>query len=379
MHTRKKILVFSDWFLPGYKAGGPIRSLANLVQALDFDFWIVTRITDHHSTEPYVGIMPGVWTPMSSHVHVCYMHESDMNGSFVEKLFDEKTFDYIYFNSLFSPLFTLMPLRIARKMGMASRCVLAPRGMLKEGALSIKSRKKKLFLFAARALGWFNHIRWHATNEQEAAEIRLHLGRRCDIYIAPNLATTIQHSGTITHKEPGALRLISVARISSEKGIREALLFLKSARLGKGLACIFYGTQQDPAYLEECVALAAQIEGATISFPGELRPELMADAFRDIHFFYLATWGENFGHAIAEALQHGKPVIISNRTPWRDLTRYHAGWDLNLHESSFSEILGYCFAMNQEEYAQWSQGAAAYGSRQANDPRHVQAYYSVFE
>jgi glycosyltransferase involved in cell wall biosynthesis len=379
MRTRKKILVFSDWFLPGYKAGGPIRSLANLVQALDFDFWIVTRNTDHHSDEPYAGITTKGWTPFSSHVQVWYVRESDMKADFVKKILEEKTFDYLYFNSLFSPLFTLMPLRVARKMGMASRCVLAPRGMLKEGALSIKSRKKKVFLFAARMLGWFTHIRWHATNEQEAAEIRQHLGSRCRISIAPNLATTIQHSGNIAHKEPGALRLVSVARISSEKGIREALQFLKAAGLGKGLECTFYGTQQDPAYLDECAALAAQIEGAAISFPGEIQPELMAEAFRDVHFFYLATWGENFGHAIAEALQHGKPVIISNRTPWRNLTQHHAGWDLDLHESAFSEILRYCFAMDREEYAQWSKGAAAYGSQHANDPRHVQAYYSVFE
>jgi len=27
---KKKILVFIDWYLPGYKAGGPVRSMANI-------------------------------------------------------------------------------------------------------------------------------------------------------------------------------------------------------------------------------------------------------------------------------------------------------------------------------------------------------------
>ncbi|MFM7726721.1 MAG: hypothetical protein ACKO7B_08465, partial [Flavobacteriales bacterium] len=83
MRTRKKILVFADWFLPGYKAGGPIRSVANLVQTLDVDFWIVTRITDHQSNEPYTGIVAGSWSIHRPNVQVCYMHEHDVTGYFL--------------------------------------------------------------------------------------------------------------------------------------------------------------------------------------------------------------------------------------------------------------------------------------------------------
>ena len=41
---KKKILVFIDWYLPGYRAGGPIQSIANLVNHLDdeLDISIVT-------------------------------------------------------------------------------------------------------------------------------------------------------------------------------------------------------------------------------------------------------------------------------------------------------------------------------------------------
>ena len=46
---RPKVLVFIDWYLPGYKAGGPVRSLANLVDHLRgrVDFHIVTRNTEY--------------------------------------------------------------------------------------------------------------------------------------------------------------------------------------------------------------------------------------------------------------------------------------------------------------------------------------------
>jgi hypothetical protein len=41
---RRKILIFVDWFEPGFKAGGPIQSCRNLVESLgdDFDFYLVT-------------------------------------------------------------------------------------------------------------------------------------------------------------------------------------------------------------------------------------------------------------------------------------------------------------------------------------------------
>ena len=46
--------------------------------------------------------------------------------------------------------------------------------------------------------------------------------------------------------------------------------------------------------------------------------------------FLLPTLGENFGHVIFEALSVGTPVLISNKTPWNNLTQEGVGWDLPL-------------------------------------------------
>ena len=63
MESKPKVLIFVDWFLPGYKAGGPIKSVANIVQSLkeELDFSIVTSNTDFGETEPYTGIQPNEW------------------------------------------------------------------------------------------------------------------------------------------------------------------------------------------------------------------------------------------------------------------------------------------------------------------------------
>jgi len=44
----------------------------------------------------------------------------------------------------------------------------------------------------------------------------------------------------------------------------------------------------------------------------------------------MPTFAENYGHAIAESLSMGTPVLISDNTPWRKLGEKGLGWDINL-------------------------------------------------
>lgn len=378
-YTKKHILVFTDWYLPGYKAGGPIRSLANLVQGTEHYFHIVTRNTDHHSTEPYPDIEPNKWIDLSDRVRIIYFEEKNLNQGNFSAILHERSYDKIYLNSLFSPRFTILPLRLIGKFGLKSRTILAPRGMLKSGALSVKARKKKIFLLIARFTGLYRGITWQATNETEAEEIKQHFGEQCKIKIAPNLIAGGQREKKKPEKQQRSLKLISIARISPEKGILEAIRYLGAAELGPEVACQFYGTQQNESYLSECRQAASLIEGANITFPGEISHHLIADAMSGAHFFYMTTWGENFGHAIAEALLESTPVIISDRTPWRNLQSHGAGWDLPLDAASFVPVLKTCYEMDQNTYAALSSSAFHHGYNTANDPESIRLSYEVFE
>lgn len=376
---KKKILVFSDWFLPGYRAGGPIRSLANLVNAVDYEFYIVTRITDHHSKVPYEGIVDGEWVQHSQNTYVMYFFEEDINESKIRPLIYDARYDKIYINSLFSPLFALLPLRIAKGAGLSSKVIVSPRGMLKKGALSVKANKKKMFLFFARLIGLYKGVTWEATNDQEAHEIMEHFGKKVKYRVAPNLISIPESKSEKPEKKSGEMKLICVARISREKGIKEAVQFLLDANLEGHIELDFYGTQQNEVYLEECKELAAKVSGVKIEFKGEVMPHQIPALLGQYHFFYMPTLGENFGHAIAEALTHSTPVIISNRTPWKNLVAHKAGWDLPLESSAFVEALKHCLSMPQSEYQAWTEGAFEYGCKEAKDPETLAATYAVFE
>lgn len=58
------ILTFVGCYLPGYKGGGPIRTVSNMTDRLGdaYDFRIVTADHDHGDKSPYEGVRPNQWS-----------------------------------------------------------------------------------------------------------------------------------------------------------------------------------------------------------------------------------------------------------------------------------------------------------------------------
>ena len=54
--------------------------------------------------------------------------------------------------------------------------------------------------------------------------------------------------------------------------------------------------------------------------------EEKADAYQSSDVFSLMSQSENFGLAIAEAMSHGLPVIVSKGCPWHQLIEWDAGF-----------------------------------------------------
>lgn len=146
MSAKKNILMLCDWFLPGYLAGGPIQSAATLTTQLgcDINFKIITTDRDFKSTKSYENVKLNVWTNYEGR-DVFYVSPENMNPCFILKLIRETPHDALYLNSLFSKLFTIYPLKWKQQNKINSKIVLAPRGMLRDGALAVKPLKKQLF------------------------------------------------------------------------------------------------------------------------------------------------------------------------------------------------------------------------------------------
>jgi hypothetical protein len=152
---KRKVLVMVDWFEPGFKAGGPIRSIVNFVEHLeeDLDLYIFTTDRDLGDDTAYPGIKVNCWLPIGKH-KVFYSSPSFLGWKSILTITNDIKPDYIYLNSMFSPYFTLCPM-IMKKIGKTkSKIILAPRGMLKESALAHKGYKKNTFIRLFKLLGF---------------------------------------------------------------------------------------------------------------------------------------------------------------------------------------------------------------------------------
>jgi glycosyltransferase involved in cell wall biosynthesis len=347
--TRKKILVLVDWFAPGYKAGGPIQSCVNFAFAMknEFDVSILTTDTDHGETVPYPGIPTGRWL---SNLHpdfkVNYLRKAGLNRRMLKKELMSSEADFVYLNQMFSPLFVVYPLWLKYRGLLKSKVVLCPRGALYDSALSVKPWKKTPFLKLLRTMGLHKKIVFHATNDREKEAIQRFFPGS-EIVIADNLPNSNQSEFSPVVKQKGKLKLIFVARIVPIKNLLFILEALGSVRANIELTIV--GPVEDKHYWEACSQAIEQLPGnIQVDYIGPIRNQDLTPILHQHHLFILPTTGENFGHSIFEALLAGRPVLISDQTPWLRLSERQIGWDLPLHDQAG-------FIRSIEEAADWGQ------------------------
>lgn len=380
MNGKRKILVLADWYVPGYKAGGPIRSVSNIVNTFkeEFDFSLVTRDTDYLEDKPYPGIKSNEWVWIDDRVRVWYFSKDKLNRATLTELLSEGQYDVIYFNSFFSYYFSLLPLYLlTRKIRSKARIILAPRGMLAANALNIKRTKKKAFIAAAKFIGLHKGITWHASSQLEEQEIK-DIFPRAEVKIALNLPSPVQPSWQQRTKIPGSVRLFFLSRIAIKKNLHAGILALAQVR--NDVQFDIYGPVDEQAYWDKCRDLIRKLpSNIKVDYKGAIGNEQVHATIQGYHFMLFPTLNENFGHVILESLAAGCPVIISDQTPWKELETKKAGWDIPLDDpSAFTSVIEKCAAMDQQEYNEWSQHAYRHAATFLHDPASVEANRKLF-
>jgi len=376
--TPPPLLLLTDWFAPGYRVGGPIRSTVNLAKALqnDLDIRILTSHKDHNSNTPYPNIEANTWLTYDKNIQVFYCSESHQNLKTVKKIIQDVQPDSIYLNSMFSPVFTITPLRLLLQKQISCPVILAPRGMLKESALQFKATKKKIFLNLIKGLGLHKKIHFHATTAEEAQYVKKIFGRNSRVTTLNNLPAAVDNYQIKEKTDP--CKLIFVGRIHPIKGLDHLLSCLKTVTKPVSLSIV--GHLEDEKYWDRCLKIIHSFPPhITVDYLGELPHHLLKTKLEEHHFLALPTQGENFGHAIFEALASGLPVIISDQTPWRELCPKKVGWDLSLNQpSAYSQALEAAAAMDQATYNQWSRSAWQFAKDYIDHSNIKQQYLELF-
>ncbi len=377
---KSKVLIFIDWFLPGDKAGGPIRSCANLMDHLgnDFDFSVVTRDTDYTETKSYSGITSDAWNILPDGKRVYYISANQLNKETISKLLSEEKYDVVYLNGIWSQAFTAWPMKQLKKSKFKGKVIVAARGMLAPSALAIKATKKKLYLYFIKWRNDFLNVIFHASNLQEASDIRKAIGDKNQIVIAGNLPRKISESTQHTSKSTDKLRIISVARIAPEKNTLYAIEVLSKVKVA--VESDFYGPIYNEEYWKECKAATEKLpSNVKLNFMGPIPSENILNTLAKYDLFFLPTRGENFGHVILESLQAGTPVLISDQTPWNNLESLKVGWDLPLEsQEKFVKIIEGMVNLQIEEFKKLSENAIRFSEDYATSEKLIEENKKLF-
>ena len=109
LKSKPKVLIFLRYYLPGFKSGGPVRSISNLVTSLGdkYDFYIVTSNKDFLE-KGMSNLAPG-WNLVGK-AKVRYVIQKDLSISEIRRLVFEIKPDLLYVNSFFDAKFSILSL-----------------------------------------------------------------------------------------------------------------------------------------------------------------------------------------------------------------------------------------------------------------------------
>lgn len=373
---KPKILVFYDYFDPAYKAGGPIRSIVNLVRYMEdeIDFYIIAGNTDHDGT--VLEVESDVWLSYGKSSKVAYLRPASRNLTFVQSLIEDIPINLIYVNGIYSPFTTILPLRLAKKW--KKKVAIAPRGMLQKTSRSIKPIKKWFYLFALRKLLIPGSVQWQVTTQQEFDDL---------VDWWPVLKRRTKLIGNVPHFSPllnrntekkEVIKFGTVALISPMKNIHLVLDAMNEIKVP--VKYHLYGPIKDREYWEQCQKLINKLP-VHIQFThhGAIPPPDTEKVIRDFHFYIQPSRSENFGHSIFEAFNQGVPVIISDQTPWRNLATKKAGWDVSLKGEELLKAIRQAIEMQENEYREWRKGARKIAENYMSESHLKNKYLDLFQ
>ena len=374
-----RILLFSNWYSPGFKAGGSQLAVVNLVHAMksQFEFRVITRDRDVGDKRPFECAFSREWSQIEG-ISVRYLESREQHFGTIVRILRDTPHDLLHLNSIVSIPFSAFPLA-ARQMRLLSRAplIVSPHGEMAAQALGKKGLRKSVYLAAAKTANFFEDAFWHATSLEEERDIRSVIGHEARVAIAPLLPSEKMKMERIGNRGPkisGRLRAIFLSRIDRMKNLDLAIDLIAAT---PDTTLDIYGPVGQVDYWRSCQdRIAASGRSHAFRYAGAIKPADVIPTLSQYDLLLQPSQSENFGYTILEALLAGCPVLIGDNTPWSGVMRVGIGAAFPLTQSEdFRTFLSRVRDLGEEEHRNVREAARKYASNYiANSPAKTAMY-----
>lgn len=262
--------------------------------------------------------------------------------------------------------------------GTACVLVTSPRGTLSPTALRRSAWRKRVMWWLCQGEAVRASHCLHATAEQELRDIRA-AGLRGPVAVIPNGVDVPPLADEPSPSSKHGLRtLLFLSRIHPIKGI-ETLLHawheVESSMPDWELAIVGPG---DPNYVHALRQLAKQLGLRRVRFAGPMFGREKSETFRQADLFVLPSHSENFGMAVAEALAHGVPAIVTRGAPWSHLKTHDCGWWVEDDATALANCLRESLRASRDELRAKGQRGRAWMQDEFSWPRIAAAMLETY-
>ncbi len=374
----KKLLIMASLFWPQKNSGGPPISIMNLVQSIkdQFDIYIISKNHEINDDKPLEGIVFG-WNQFEFG-KAYYTKKDEHTFKNITRLIEDVEPDVIYQNSFFS-IDDLLPVLVYKKKHKNVKVIVAPRGEFYPERLQVGKLKKTVYGKLFRYSGLLKDVYFQGTGQEECMQEKVFLGIS-DNYLMniQNISLPVKGLHGSIEKKPNELKLVYIARIHPTKNTLKAIEWLGG--LSGNIQYDIYGSIENEIYWKQCQdAISRLPQNITVRYKGVIDHEQVASTIAGYHAYYMPTTGENFGHSIVEAMLMGKPVVISDQTPWTDVNG-NGGFAISLNdETAFITALDKLTEMNIDKYSVLSEQIENYIKGKLDVDNIIHQYIAAFD
>lgn len=372
-----RLAIFIGGYLPAKKYGGPVTSVANLVENLgnEIEIYIISNNHDLDETKVLDGISPG-WNQVGN-AKIIYIYDKEYTKKrFIDILEDCKP-DLVYLSSIFFYQMNIPAIRAAKSLSLP--IIIAPRGELCANALELGRKKKFFYLAVLKATGLFKGLNYHTTSKEEYNATRDILCVNEErIWLFPNMPCKPSNSKKL-EKQSGEAKFVFISRIQEKKNLLYAIDLV--GKIAGKVSFDIYGPLEQKEYWTKCEeAIKKAQPNVRIEYKGALEPGASREVFSKYHCFLFPTLSENYGHVIAEAISSGCLLILSKETtPWDDVEG-NGGWICTLDDDQqWINALELIVQMDEDKYTEYVYKLSQYTVKKLAISELKQKYLNMFE